>query len=55
MSQIAKATAKLETGIPVAYVLPAVLGVNTLLLFGLDAQQAIPRWIKVAVTLFLSF
>jgi hypothetical protein len=55
MTQIAKASAKLEAAVPVAYVFPAVLGMNTLLLFGLDAQAAIPKWIKVAVTLFLSF
>lgn len=55
MSPIAKAAAKFETANAAAYVLPAVLGVNTLVLFALDAQGALPKWIKVAVTLFLSF
>ena len=55
MSQIAKLQAKVETTLPMTLVLPSVLAANTLLLFGLDAQAAIPRWVKLAATIFLSF
>lgn len=55
MSPIAKTVAKIETASTGAYALPVMLGMNTLVLFGLDAQGALPKWIKVAVTMFLSF
>jgi hypothetical protein len=55
MSQIAKLHAKVETSLPMNLLLPSVLAANTLLLFGLDAQAAIPRWIKLFATIFLSF
>lgn len=55
MSPIAKAAAKLETASHAAYVLPTLLVFNTLVLFALDAQGALPDWIKTAVTVFLSF
>jgi hypothetical protein len=51
----AKATVKIEAGIPAAYVFPTLLAMNTLLLFGLSSEQAIPHWVKLAVSFFLAF
>lgn len=55
MSQIAKLQARVETAVPAHILLPSVFAANTLLLFALDAQGAVPRWIKLAATIFLSF
>lgn len=55
MNQIAKMNAKVETVLPATVVLPSVFAANTLVLFALDAQGFVPRWIKLAATIFLSF
>lgn len=56
MTQLAKQLhAKVEAAIPANLFLPSILAMNSLLLFGLDWQQGIARWIKLAATLFLSF
>lgn len=44
-----------EAAFPLAQALPALLGVNTLVLFGLDRLQLIPSWVKLAATIFLGF
>ncbi|HEX8170350.1 MAG TPA: hypothetical protein VF824_07415 [Thermoanaerobaculia bacterium] len=48
-------TNKLEAAFNTAYVLPAVLAVNTAALVALEQLGGIPTWIKTAVALFLSF
>lgn len=44
-----------ETVFPLAQAMPVLLGVNTLVLFGLDRLQLIPSWVKLAATIFLGF
>lgn len=46
---------KLEVAVNAGYLLPAVLAMNTLLLFAYDSLLGIPSWIKVGATLFLQF
>ena len=47
-------TTKLES-LSAAYVLPAMLAVNTVALVALDQLGGIPQWVKTAAALFLSF
>lgn len=47
--------AKFELTVSTAYVLPAMLAVNTAALFALNAAGVIPAWVKTAASLFLSF
>jgi hypothetical protein len=35
--------------------MPALLVVNTMVLFALDWREGIPQWIKLAANLFLQF
>ena len=46
---------KVEATVHAGYALPAMLGLNTVLLFALDSSGAIPQWLRVAATLFLQF
>ncbi len=46
---------KIEVAVNAGYMLPAMLALNTLVLFAYDGLQGIPGWIKVAATLFLQF
>lgn len=48
-------TSKLESTLPVSYVLPAILAVNTVALLALDSLGGIPQWVKTAAALFLAF
>ncbi|HYH10418.1 MAG TPA: hypothetical protein VEK11_25465 [Thermoanaerobaculia bacterium] len=47
-------TTKLES-LSAAYVLPAMLAVNTVALVALDRLGGIPQWVKTAAALLLSF
>lgn len=46
---------KLESALSAAYVLPAMLAVNTVALVALDRLGGIPQWVKSAAALFLAF
>jgi hypothetical protein len=48
-------TTKLESVLSAGYVLPAMLGLNTVALLALDRLSGIPQWIKAAAALFLAF
>jgi len=48
-------TRKLESVFTTSYLLPAMLGANTLALLALEQLGAIPNWIKTAAALFLAF
>lgn len=54
MQQLAHVKAKVEA-LPVSLGLPFLLAANTVGLLVLDANHAIPSWIKSAATLFLLF
>lgn len=49
-----RTTSKLEA-LPAAWILPAMLAVNTCALLALDRLGAVPEWLKTAAALFLSF
>lgn len=55
MQQIAHAVKAKVEGFPVSLSLPFLLGINTLALLALDANHAIPGWVKSAASLFLLF
>ena len=55
MRQMVNAKVRTATVVDARYVLPALLGVNTLLLVALDRLHAIPSWVKLAAALFLEF
>jgi hypothetical protein len=56
MNNIAQTrTTKLESAFSAAYVLPAMLAVNTVALLALDQLGGIPSWLKTITALFLSF
>jgi hypothetical protein len=46
---------KLESALSAGYVLPAMLGLNTVALLALDRLGGIPQWVKAAAALFLAF
>lgn len=46
---------RFESVLSASYVLPAMLATNTLALVALDRLGGIPRWVKTALALFLSF
>ena len=48
-------TTKLESALSASYVLPAMLGLNTVALLALDRLGGIPQWVKTAAALFLAF
>ena len=48
-------TTRLESSLSASYILPGVLGVNTVALFALDQLGGIPQWVKTAAALFLAF
>ena len=48
-------TTRLESAVSAAYVLPAMLAVNTAALLALDRLGGIPNWVKTAAALFLAF
>jgi hypothetical protein len=48
-------SAKIESALSTAYVLPSLLAMNTLALVALDRLGGIPAWVKTATALFLSF
>lgn len=53
---MANVRAKLESkSVGMGALLPAVLGMNVVVLFALDAQAGVPQWIKLAASLFLQF
>jgi hypothetical protein len=55
MTMTALVRRKLEVAVNARFVLPAVLAMNTLVLFAYESLLGIPSWIKVAATLFLQF
>jgi hypothetical protein len=56
MNNIAQTRAtRLDSALSAAYVLPAVLAVNTVALLALNSLGGIPQWIKSAAALFLAF
>jgi hypothetical protein len=55
MQQFAHVVKAKVEGFPVSLSLPFLLGINTLALLALDANHAIPGWIKSAASLFLLF
>jgi len=55
MNNIAQTRTKLESTFSAAYVLPAMLAVNTVALLALDQLGGIPSWLKTITALFLSF
>jgi hypothetical protein len=46
---------RLESVLSASYVLPAMLGLNTVALLALDQLGGIPQWVKAAAALFLAF
>lgn len=46
---------RFESALSAAYVLPAMLAVNTVALVALDSLGGIPSWVKTAAALFLAF
>ena len=54
MQQLANVKTKVES-LPLSLALPVVLAANTLALLILEANHAIPGWIKSAASLFLLF
>jgi hypothetical protein len=48
-------TTKLESALSASYVLPGMLGLNTVALLALDQLGGIPQWVKAAAALFLAF
>lgn len=55
MRHVANARTRAEAALATPNTLPLILAANTLLLFTIESQIGIPHWLKVAVTLFLSF
>lgn len=55
MRQIANIKPALDTVLGVNHALPALLGVNTLVLVALERAQLIPSWVKLAAAFFLEF
>lgn len=55
MNNVVQTRTKPETAVPTHYLLPAMLGVNTLALFALERLGGIPDWIKTAAAMFLAF
>ena len=55
MNNIAQARSKAESLLSANYLLPTMLGVNTVALFALEQLGGIPNWIKTAAALFLAF
>lgn len=55
MNNIAQTRTKLESLLSAQYLLPALLGANTMALVALDRLGAFPTWIKTAAALFLAF
>jgi hypothetical protein len=56
MNNIAQTrTTRIESVLSTAYVLPAMLAVNTVALLALDQIGGIPQWVKAAAALFLAF
>lgn|GEM_PF-2377672 len=57
MRPTANLSTKIEhgTAMSLTHALPTLLGVNTLVLVGLDRLHLIPSWVKLAATSFLGF
>jgi hypothetical protein len=55
VAQTRTTTTRLEGLLSANYVLPAMLGLNTLALVALDRLGGIPQWVKSAAALFLAF
>lgn len=55
MLNTAIARTRIETVVSLPATLALLLGVNTLVLLGLDHVGGIPAWIKTAAALFLAF
>lgn len=55
MKSIAQTRGKLVALTSAQYLVPAVLGFNTLALLALNQAGGIPDWIKTAAALFLAF
>lgn len=55
MSPVAYVKAQVETRVHAASVLPAVLGVNTVVLVAYEQLYGIPAWVKAAAAFFLAF
>jgi len=50
-----RTTTKLESALSASYILPAMLGLNTVALLALDQLGGIPQWVKASAALFLAF
>ncbi len=55
MIGIAGVKPKLVANLHVTYVLPTVLALNTMVLYGLDRASMIPDWVRTVAGMFLSF
>lgn len=55
MNNVAQTRTKLESVLSAGYVLPAMLGLNTVALLALDRLGGIPQWVKSVTALFLAF
>ena len=55
MSAIVNVKSRVEAQMSSAVVLPTVLALNTLVLYGLDRAGMIPSWLKLTATALLAF
>ena len=55
MSAIVNVKTKVDAQLHPAVVLPTILTLNTLVLYGFDQAGMIPGWLKLAVTALLAF
>ena len=55
MRYIANVKPAVENTLTIPYALPALLGVNSVLLVVLDGAGLIPSWVKLAAAMFLEF
>lgn len=55
MNNVAQTRTRLGSLLSAQYVLPALLGANTMALVALDRLGAFPDWIKSAAALLLAF
>ncbi|MEO8217325.1 MAG: hypothetical protein ABI718_09600 [Acidobacteriota bacterium] len=51
----AAARSRILPAVSFPFAVPTVLGANAVVLLALDQLHAIPSWVKLAATIFLSF
>ncbi len=55
MTTLARAKERIQSNVDPSWLLPTVLGLNSLLLIAIEQQHGIPEWLKSAAALFLAF